>query len=95
LLARFAGDASLSGGAEVRRYLTGPVYQSVFPVRLGVVGFADAGRVWLAGDRSDTWHPSWGGGAVLKPVGTSIVLRAVAAHSADGTLFYAGSGFTF
>ena len=94
-LARFAGDASVSGGAEVRWYLTGPVYQSVFPVRMGVVGFADGGRVWLAGERSDKWHPSWGGGALLKPVGTSMVLRAVVARGADGTLFYAGSGFTF
>ncbi len=94
-LGRFAGDSSIFGSAEVRQYLTGPIFQSLFPVRLGVVAFADVGRVWLDGDRSEAWHPSWGGGAVLKPVGTPIVLRAVAARGTDGTLFYAGSGFRF
>jgi hypothetical protein len=32
---------------------------------------------------------------LLKPVGTSIVLRAVAASGGEGTLVYMGSGFRF
>jgi hypothetical protein len=31
----------------------------------------------------------------LKPVGTTMVLRAIVAHSSEDTLFYAGSGFRF
>jgi len=92
---RFAGDASLYGNAELRTYLGPPVFASVFPVRFGFVAFVDTGRVWLRGENTNTWHPSEGGGILLKPVGTSIVLRAVVARGAEGTLVYAGSGFRF
>jgi hemolysin activation/secretion protein len=92
---RFAGDASLYGSTELRAYLGGPVFASIFPVRFGLVGFVDTGRVWLKGESSNAWHPSQGGGVLLKPVGTTMVLRAVVAHSSEGTLFYAGSGFRF
>jgi hypothetical protein len=67
----------------------------VFPVRFGLVGFADTGRVWVKGESSNTWHQSGGGGVLLKAVGTSIVLRAVAATGGEGTLVYLGSGFRF
>jgi hypothetical protein len=92
---RFSGDTSLFGNVELRTYLGSPVFGSIFPVRFGLVAFVDSARVWLKGDASNTWHPSEGGGILLKPVGTGIVLRAVAAHSTEGTLFYAGSGFRF
>jgi hypothetical protein len=92
---RFAGDASLYGNVELRTYLGGPMFQSVFPVRFGLVGFVDDGRVWLKGEDSQKWHPSGGGGVLLKPVGTSIVLRAVVADGGEGTLMFVGSGFRF
>jgi hypothetical protein len=92
---RFAGDSAVYGNAELRTYIGPPVFVSVFPVRFGLVGFADTGRVWRDGDPSNTWHPSAGGGLLMKPVGTAIVLRVVAAHGSEGTLVYAGSGFRF
>lgn len=92
---RFAGNASLYGNGELRAYLTHAKYESVFPVRFGVVGFFDIGRVWMSDEESHKWHPSAGGGVLLKPVGTPIVLRVVAGHSTEGTLFYVGSGFRF
>jgi hypothetical protein len=92
---RFGGDASAYGNAELRAYVGPPVFGSIFPVRFGVVGFADSGRVWHASDASNAWHPSAGGGLLLKPIGTAIVLRLVAAHGSEGTLVYAGSGFRF
>lgn len=92
---RYAGDGSLYGNVELRTYIGPPVFASIFPVRFGLVGFADVGRVWLSGEDSQRWHPSAGGGVLLKPVGTAIVLRAVLAHSTEGTLIYAGSGFRF
>jgi hypothetical protein len=92
---RFAGDAALYGNVELRAYVGRPVFESIFPVRFGFVGFADSGRVWVKGQASNAWHPSAGGGLLLKPVGTAIVLRAVLAHSSEGTLVYAGSGFRF
>src|SRR5688572_9670757 len=92
---RFAGKSSAYGSAELRTYLTGAKYQSIFPVRFGLVGFFDIGRVWLPGEDSRKWHPSGGGGVLLKAVGTPIVLRIAAAHSSESTLFYVGSGFRF
>ena len=92
---RFAGQSSLYGSTELRMYLTGAKYQSIFPVRFGVVGFFDIGRVWMPGEDSRKWHPSGGGGVLLKAVGTPIVFRIVAAHSSESTLFYVGSGFRF
>ena len=92
---RFGGHASLYGNAELRMYLTKSKYESVFPVRFGVIGFVDDGRVWLSGEDSNAWHPSAGGGILLKAVGTPIVIRAVVARSPEETLFYFGSGFRF
>jgi len=92
---RFLGDASAYGNAELRAYLGRPEFSSVFPVKFGVVAFADTGRVWKKGETSNVWHPSFGGGFLMKPVGTSMVLRAVAARSDEGTLIYLGSGFRF
>jgi hypothetical protein len=92
---RFAGDSSVFTNVELRAYFGGPHFASVFPVRFGLVAFGDTGRVWLAGDAENGWHPSAGIGALLKPVGTGIVLRAVVAESAEGALIYAGSGFRF
>ena len=92
---RFAGHSSVYGSAELRTYLTGPKYESIFPVRFGLVGFFDVGRVWQSGEDSRKWHPSGGGGILLKAVGTPMVFRVVAAHSSESTLFYVGSGFRF
>jgi hypothetical protein len=57
---RFAGDAMVFGNAEVRVPLVNaPV---VVRGRLGVLGLADAGRVFYAGENSERWHTSFGGG---------------------------------
>ena len=72
-----------------------PRFESIFPIRFGVVGFVDVGRVWLENESSRKWHPSGGGGLLAKPVGTGIVLRAVVASGDEGILLYIGSGFRF
>jgi hypothetical protein len=92
---RFAGDASLYGNVELRAYMGPPRFESIFPIRFGVVGFVDVGRVWLENETSRKWHPSGGGGLLAKPVGTGIVLRAVVASGDEGILLYIGSGFRF
>jgi hypothetical protein len=80
---------------EVRTYFGPAHFSSVFPVRFGLVGFVDTGRVWLEGESSNAWHPSAGGGLLMKPVGTGIVLRAAVAAGSEGPLLYIGSGFRF
>jgi hypothetical protein len=92
---RFVGDSSLYGNLELRAYMGPPRFESIFPIRFGVVGFVDAGRVWLENETSHKWHPSAGGGLLAKPVGTAIVLRAIVADGDEGILLYMGSGFRF
>jgi hypothetical protein len=91
---RFAGDSSLYGSAELRLWL-GNVNTGIVPVRLGVFGLVEAGRVWLEGENSDTWHPSYGGGLLLQPVGVSTAFNVTVATGDEGTRFYLGAGFGF
>ncbi|HVH11573.1 MAG TPA: BamA/TamA family outer membrane protein [Longimicrobium sp.] len=57
---RYAGDASAYGSAEVRVPVMGPV---------GVLGLADAGRVWFDGASPGGWHTALGGGAFVRARG--------------------------
>jgi outer membrane translocation and assembly module TamA len=91
---RFAGDGSLYGGLEARAWLFTLDVPPV-PLRVGVLGFGDVGRVWLEGESSDTWHPSGGGGLMLQPVATPFVLTAAIASGREGSRWYFGYGFFF
>jgi hypothetical protein len=65
---RYAGDASAFGGAELRMPLFGPI---------GVLGLADAGRVWYDGESDGGWHTALGGGGFVRAGGyTASVLYA-------------------
>ena len=57
---RFAGDASAYGSAELRV----PLFRVTLLTRgqLGVIGFSDAGRVWMDGQSQGDWHMGYGGG---------------------------------
>ena len=57
---RYAGDASLYGGAELR--LRVAHVSALLASDLGVMGLVDVGRVFVAGESSDIWHPAYGGG---------------------------------
>jgi hypothetical protein len=57
---QFAGDASVFGSAELRI----PVAQFplILPLDVGLIGFADAGRVYVDGESPGGWHTAVGGG---------------------------------
>ena len=57
---RYSGDASLYGTSEIRI----PVarIRHVVPIDLGVLGFTDAGRVYVNGSSPGGWHVVAGGG---------------------------------
>jgi hypothetical protein len=57
---RFAGDASLYGSAELRV----PVAQFplIVPLDVGVLGFFDAGKVYVDGESPGGWHKTKGAG---------------------------------
>ena len=57
---RYAGDASLYGSAELRIPVIG--FSFLVPLDVGVLGLADAGRVYLKGLSPGGWHNAAGGG---------------------------------
>ena len=91
---RFIGDSSLFAGVSLRGWL-GRVRFPIVPMRLGLVGFLETGRVWHGVDESKTWHTSAGGGLLLQPLSAPITLHAVVGHSKESTLFYFGLGYPF
>src|SRR5690606_23732984 len=57
---RFAGDAAVRAGAEVRGFLTR--FNFISRGDLGFIALADAGRVLVEGEDSDRIHTGVGGG---------------------------------
>ena len=90
---RFAGDASLYGNAELRFFLT--KFFLLLPGDLGVFGLADAGRVYLSGESSDTWHTAFGGGLWVSFLGRANTFSVSLAHGREGNGFYFRSGMSF
>jgi hypothetical protein len=59
-LERYAGDASLYATSELRVPLM--AFSFFLPLEVGVVGIAEAGRVYLGGASPGGWHSAHGGG---------------------------------
>jgi hypothetical protein len=91
---RFAGDSSLFGSVALRSWVA-EVATPVVPSRIGLIAFGDIGRVWLKGETSNTWHPSYGGGLLFQPLGSPVTAHAIVGHSKESTLFYFGVGYPF
>jgi hypothetical protein len=90
---RFAGDASLYGNAELRFFLT--KFFLLLPGDFGAFGLADAGRVYLSQESSNTWHPAFGGGLWVSFLGRGNTLSVSVAHGREGNGFYFRSGMAF
>src|SRR6185312_601878 len=90
---RFAGDAALNGSAELRFFLT--KFFLLLPGDLGAFGLADAGRVYLSGERSDAWHTAVGGGLWVSFLGRGNTMSVAMAHSREGNGVYFRSGMAF
>lgn len=88
---RFAGDAALFGGAELRIPLT----RAVLFTRgdLGVLALADAGRVWFDGESDGGWHTGFGGGLWFHTIGQTISVSY--AKGEDEGRFYFKLGAPF
>ena len=57
---RFAGDASVFGAGELRVPIAR--FPFILPFDVGLIGFTEAGRVYLDGDSPGGWHTAAGGG---------------------------------
>jgi len=90
---RFAGDAAVYGNVELR--LSIAKFFVLVPGELGVFGLGDAGRVYLSGETSDRWHAAAGGGLWFSFLSRANTLSVAAAHSVEGTRFYARAGLPF
>ena len=96
---RYAGDAMVFGNAELRLPLG--QFQVLLPIRFGVLGLADAGRVWLEGESSDRWHKGFGGGLwfmFLKQENSIAISAAMdpdATGGDEGWRVYFHAGFAF
>jgi len=88
---RYAGDASLYGTTELRV----PVakFPLILPLDVGVIGFMDAGRVYVDGDSPGGWHSAAGGGlwvGFLNPgISGNILLTNSHAHRVVTNLGFA------
>ena len=99
-LNRFAGDASVVGNLDV--FVPVGRYSAIVPLRFGIHGIADVGRVFVAGETSHTWHPGAGGGVwiALRAAGAGLGEYATAmsvsvVQSSEATSFYLTSAFNF
>ena len=88
---RFAGRRGAYGNAELR-LLAGRLSFG----DLGILGLADAGRVWVPGESSDRWHAAAGGGLWLAwQHRRDNTLSIAAAASPERTAIYVRAGFLF
>lgn len=90
---RFAGDAAAHGSAEVRLPLGR--FFLLLPGEYGVFALADAGRVWLDGERSGRWHAAAGGGIWLAWLKRGNAVTLAAARGDEGTGLYVRVGFAY
>jgi hypothetical protein len=90
---RFIGDSAVYFNGELRLYLSR--FFVALPGEWGLFGFGDVGRVWLAGESSDRWHGSWGGGLWIGLLSRSNALAFTVAQSEERTAFCVRAGFSF
>jgi hypothetical protein len=90
---RYAGDASLYTGADLRVSL-GRV-NFLLPLELGVQGLADVGRVWAEGESSGDWHRGLGGGLWFGFLGPGNALSVIVADAEERTGVYVRARYAF
>lgn len=64
---RFTGESALAFSGDLQ-YALVKFRTGLVPLKLGVYGGGDYGRVWFDGEDSTTWHNSLGGGMTLNAV---------------------------
>jgi hypothetical protein len=91
---RYAGDGLFHGSADLYLPLTRTSVLGI-PLQFGLQGFADAGRVYLEGESSSTWHEGFGGGLYFASPGRKNLFSLSVARAEGRTTIYARTGFGF
>lgn len=82
---RFAGRSLVYGSLEARlKVFSSKSY--LFPGDIGIIGFAETGRVWMPGEDSNQWHTSYGTGLYYSPFNL-LIFSGTVAFSKEETLF--------
>jgi hypothetical protein len=84
---RFYGNSTFYNQNELR-FLT-DVRSFIYNGKIGVFGLYDIGRVWLDGEKSNTWHYGYGGGIILSPFNRISVAASYAMSPEDKQLHLA------
>ena len=90
---RFSGKGMAYGSGELRF----KIFKSksfVLPGDVGLLGFADFGRVWQDNENSKKWHNSFGGGVYFIPFNI-VAISATVAVSKEERLFNFSVGTKF
>jgi outer membrane protein assembly factor BamA len=90
---RFAGRSAIYGSSELRVRLG--KLGILVPADIGILGFADVGKVIVDGESSDQLHNGIGGGIWLAPITRTHTVSLSIARSRERTGFYLKSGFAF
>lgn len=90
---RFTGQQSLFQNTDIR-YTFNSLKTPVLPLRLGVYGSFDYGRIWIKDDDSNKWHNSYGGGFFINGV-ELLTANFGVFNSIDGVRVAFSLGFQF
>lgn len=91
---RYEGNQAVYANLDLRLRLS--QVQFVLPWDFGVLGLADVGRVFVPGETSSVWHPSFGGGLWAALLDRTLAASVnVATGAGQGVFINAGAGFTF
>ncbi len=82
---RFSGESAFFFNSNLRFQL-GQSQTALFPLKYGINGFYDLGKVFVDGEVSRTWHKGYGGGIYLVPIEERFVFSLNAAFSAEESL---------
>ncbi|HEV8362187.1 MAG TPA: BamA/TamA family outer membrane protein [Gemmatimonadaceae bacterium] len=90
---RFAGRSAIYGSSELRVRLG--KLGILVPADIGILGFADVGKVIMDGESSDEMHNGIGGGIWIAPITRTHTVSMSFARGRERTGFYLKSGFAF
>ncbi|KGO94331.1 metallophosphoesterase [Flavobacterium subsaxonicum] len=90
---RFTGKQSVYHSTDLR-FTIGKWKSSFVPLKYGILGGYDYGRVWLNNDTSNKWHQSAGGGLWLNAV-DAVTARVTYFRGSDGGRMAFGLTFGF
>jgi len=82
---RFSGSSLAYADIELRIKVC-DVRSYIMPGTFGVIGFNDAGRVWVKNETSNTWHDAYGAGLYYTPFNT-VIVSVTTALSGENALF--------